>query len=237
MTKINKLILIVFGVLFVGNAFSGQFLGFSIGKYLALSVGGIHTGLITQFVTYPFIETHFMGALFSALLLWFIGSELELKWGSPFYWRFLAFIVLTSGIFFYLVSLFIGGAAQFQAFSGLSGITYGLLLAYGIIYSDRMLTFMLIFPMKAKYFCMLLAGIQLYFGVFSQSKAMGLAHLFSMFAAFAYLRYKSAVARGGGFGEWMRNRQKDKMRQRIRLVDEQEEAPKKADPKNPKYWQ
>ena len=119
---------------------------------------------------------------------------------------------------------------------GLSGITYGLLLSYGIIYSDRMLTFMLIFPMKAKYFCMLLAGIQLYFSVFSQNSASSLSHLFAMVTAFAYLRYKSAKARGWSLGQVKREMAKNKMRHKLRIVPE-ERVPDKADPKDPKYWQ
>jgi membrane associated rhomboid family serine protease len=176
-----------------------------------------------------------MSVVFSGLLLWFIGSELEMKWGQVFYTKFLLVTSLGTGVFYYALSLGLGTEAS--VLSGLSGVTYGLLLAYGIIYSERMLTFMLIFPMKAKYFCLLLAGIQLYFGVFSQNSAISFAHLFAMLVAFVFLRYMSARARGWSLESAGRELHKKKMRNKLKIVPKAENPPDKADPNNPKYWQ
>ena len=44
---------------------------------------------------------------------------------------------------------------------GASGAIFGLLLAYGIIYSERIIYFMMIFPIKARHFTLIIAAIEL----------------------------------------------------------------------------
>jgi hypothetical protein len=61
-------------------------------------------------------------------------------------------------------------------------------VAYGIIFSERVMLFMMIFPMKAKYFVMLLAAIEFISTVFySKSGIANSAHLGGMIAGFMYL--------------------------------------------------
>jgi membrane associated rhomboid family serine protease len=133
-----------------------------LGSYLALSSDGFSSGLIYQLITYPFIEASFMGLLFEGLLLWFIGSELESKWGRKFYIEFFLISILSVAPLYLILSKTLGLSAPLM---GITGFNYALLVAYAIIYSERQLMFMMIFPMKAKYFCLLLAGIQLYTGL------------------------------------------------------------------------
>ena len=82
---------------------------------------------------------------------------------------------------------------------GSSGAVYGLLVAYGIIHSERMMLFMMVFPMKAKYFVLLLAGVEFVTTVFgSRSGVANLAHLGGMLAGFGALTaiaYKRSRAR------------------------------------------
>jgi membrane associated rhomboid family serine protease len=141
-------------------------MGISLIPFMALSVAGIKSGLVYQFLTYPFIESSLMGVIFEGLLIWFIGSELELKWGRKFYFQFLLVAILTSGPFYFIIGSIFPSLGAYPLL-GITSFTYGLLMAYAIIYSERQLTFMLLFPMKAKYFCMLLAAIQLYMGLTS----------------------------------------------------------------------
>ncbi len=233
LSKINKSIIITMVVLFVINSM----LGGKLAPFLALSLSGIKSGLLYQFVTYPFMEASFMGLLFESLIIWFIGSDLERQWGAKFYLQLLAVSVLAVIPVYLALSAFFGISGPLM---GITGFGYALLVSYGIIYSDRQLTFMLLFPMKAKYFCLLLAGIQLYMGFFSGNGAVSFAHLASMLFAFFFLQYKSMKARGGSFSSSVeaaqKRRHKEKMRGKLRIVDEE---PKKEghDPKDPKFWQ
>lgn len=234
MTKVNKIIIITMVAFFVLNTILTQAAGMSLIPLLSLSVGGVKSGLVYQFITYPFIESGLMGVIFEGLLIWFIGSELEQKWGQKFYIKFLLVAVLTSGPFYFLIgSIFPAMGAH--PLMGLTSFTYALLMAYAIIYSERQLTFMLLFPMKAKYFCMLLAAIQLYMGLTSGSGASSLSHLVAMASAFVFLRYMSMKARGVSLDSIKRQRHKEKMKSKLSIV---KDVPKdKADPQDPKYWQ
>lgn len=232
LTKINKILIIASVVGFLGNAIAKQ-AGFSLAPFLGLSTQSIFSGFVTTLITYPFIETGFLSFLFSSLLLWFIGSELEGKWGSKFYLKYLAVTVIGTGLFFILVLNLIFGLGG--TLVGLSSINYALLLAYAMIYADRYLSFMLIFPIKARYFCMLLAGIELYSAFFSGSRATAFAHLISMLFAYIFLKFTSLRARGVSVDSIMKQRQKEKMRSKLHIVKENDDG--RADPKNPKYWQ
>ncbi len=73
---------------------------------------------------------------------------------------------------------------------GASGGIYGLLLAYGLIFGERVLLFMMIFPMKARQFIWVLAGVEFLSGLFSQGGGgamSSVAHLGGMAAGFIYL--------------------------------------------------
>lgn len=234
MTKVNKIIIITMVSVFVLNTILSQAAGMSLIPILSLSVGGIKSGLIYQFITYPFIESGLMGVVFEGLLIWFIGSELEQKWGQKFYLKFLLVSIFTSGPIYFLIST-VFPAMGAHPLMGLTSFTYALLMAYAIIYSERQLTFMLIFPMKAKYFCMLLAAIQLYMGLTSGAGATSLSHLSAMGGAFVYLQYMSLKARGVSLESIKRQRHKEKMKSKLSIV--REEPKDKADPQDPKYWQ
>ena len=236
LTRANKVIIISHVVLFLVHSILANTAGISVASLLGLSANGVNSGLVYQFVTFPFVDSSFMSVLFNGLIIWFIGADLEMKWGEKFYLQFLAVASLSAGLIYYVISLFASGLG-YAPLMGLTGFTYALLMAYAIIYSERQLTFMLLFPMKAKYFCMLLAGIQLYMGIFSHGGRAAWAHLTSMGVAFLFLKYRSLKARGG-LKNWKQEQHKKNMRSKLSLVkDEGKEDQDKADPKNPRFWQ
>lgn len=80
---------------------------------------------------------------------------------------------------------------------GASGAVFGLLLAYGIIYSERIIYLMMIFPIKAKYFTLLIAGIELVTILdngFSGPVA-NLAHLGGLLSGFLFLQFRKQLQR------------------------------------------
>lgn len=235
LSKVNKYIIIAHVGLFLLNSILKASAGIGLASFLGLSLGGMSQGLIYQLVSFPFIEVSFMSALFNSMLIWFIGGDLESRWGQVFYIKFLAIAAFSSGIVYLLISAMFGGAFQYVPLQGLGGMIFALLIAYGIIFSERQLTFMLLFPMKAKYFCMILAAIELYMGLFSANGKASWAHLTAGAAGFLFLKWRSMQARGQRFGDLMPKSPKKKGRGKLRIVRDDE--PKKADPQDPKYWQ
>lgn len=192
LTKTNKVILIVSVSCFILSAIGKAIGAFSLPQILGLSGATLSKGFVFQLITYPFIETQLLGFLFSALLVWFIGSEIERLWGSRLYQRFLALIVLVTGVIYSLVGilLFNGTLLYSTPLYGLSGINFALLIAYAILYPDRQLSMMLIFPMRARTFCFILIGIELYSALFS-SYVSSWAHLLTMALSFLFIRYQN----------------------------------------------
>lgn len=192
LSKTNRFILILSLGCFIASAIGNAVGAFKLPQLLGLSGAGLSNGFVFQLLTYPFVETQLIGFLFNALLIWFIGSEIEKMWGAALYQRFLALIVLISGVTYALVGilLFNGTALYSAPLFGLSGINFALLIAYATLYPDRQLSMMLIFPMRARTFCFILIGIEAYQALFS-SHLSSWAHLLAMGLSYLFIRYQN----------------------------------------------
>ncbi len=79
---------------------------------------------------------------------------------------------------------------------GASAGVYGILLAYGLIYPNRIVYFYFLFPIKMKHFVWIIGAIALYSSITAgQSGIAHLAHLGGMVFGYIYLR---------GFNPWER---------------------------------
>ena len=234
LTFLCKYIIIAYVGVFLANTILAQIAGINLLPYLALSLEGLLSGFVFQVFTFPFIDTALMSVLFNALIIWFLGSELEAKWGTTFFAKFSLVSTLGSGLFYILIAVIFGGKASF--IHGLNGLNLAMILAYGIIYSERTMIFMFIFPMKARYFCAILAAIELYMAFFSAQAFAAWTHLSAMAIAFGYLKYASLAARGVTLSSLKAQHERNKVKSKLSLVKNEEKSDK-PDPENPKYWQ
>ena len=129
-----------------------------------------------QLVTYMFMHGGFMHLFFNMYTLFFFGSVLEHVWGTK---KFL-FYYLVTGVGAALIHIGIQWlTGSFALTVGASGAIYGLLLGYAMLYPDHEMV--LVFPpvrMKAKWFVLIFAGIELFMGVFgTQDGVAHFAHL------------------------------------------------------------
>lgn len=229
-SPVNKIILITTAVCFLLTAILKAVGAFSLVSILGLSASGILSGLIFQFLTYPFIETQFMGILFNSLILWFIGSELESQWGTKVYVRFLLITVLSVGLIYTGVSFaFLYGTYVYSApIHGLSGINFALLIAYSLLFPDRQMSFMMIFPMRARTFCWILVGIEAYMAIFS-SITNSWAHLLAMGVSYLIVRFQNkSLVRNMLNATWAPKKKQRK--NHLHVVKDDDKEP-------PKYWQ
>jgi membrane associated rhomboid family serine protease len=151
---------------------------------------------IWQIVTYVFLHGDVMHLFLNLMMIAFIGGELEGAWGTKRFVRFFFFCTTMGGLLYLFLQIFLWkGDALHVPMVGASGGIYGLLMAYGLIFGERVLLFMLLFPMKAKYFVWILAGVELMSTVFSGgNKLSGIAHLGGMAAGFGYLWGRATYA-------------------------------------------
>ena len=133
-----------------------------------------------------FMHTDMFHILFNMLMLWMFGSELEAQWGAKFFLRYYFVCGLSAGLFYVLLELALQGVSTAPPVLGANAAVFGLLVAYGILYSERTMLFMMIFPMKTKHMVMILAAIELVSTVVYGGIANAV-HLAGMLTGFIYL--------------------------------------------------
>lgn len=184
-------------------------------------------------ITYMFLHASSIGhILINMLVLWMFGSELEARWGSRFFITYY-FVCGVGAALLYSLGAFIYYGITKDFFPlhapviGASGAIFGLTVAYGIVFSERVVHFMLIFPMKAKTMAMLIAGIafistlQSGFG----SNVAHVAHLAGAVVGYVYLKY------GGPLGRVFKGKSSKSRGRKLKLVVNNDDS--KA---GPKYW-
>lgn len=133
------------------------------------AAGVLESFKLWQPVTYMFLHSAgIWHILFNCLIIWFIGSELEKIWGPKEFLKYYLTCGIGAGVLYVIVinlavNLF-GLNPGFMSVPtiGASGAVFGLLVAYGVIFGERMIYFMMLFPMKAKYFILLLAVVEIF---------------------------------------------------------------------------
>ncbi len=138
--------------------------------------------------SYLFLHGGFWHLFFNMFTLWMFGCEVEAVLGTP---RFLAYYLLTGigagwcvagvGHLFHETSLTVGA----------SGAIFGILIAYGILFAERVLTLLVFFiipvQMKAKTMVWVFAAIEFVAGVSNAfSQVSHLAHLSGLFIGFLF---------------------------------------------------
>lgn len=233
LSKINKILIIAMVSMFLLSSLLSLSAGIHLVSILGLSLNGLLQGMVFQLITFPLVEQHLLGVLFNGLILWFIGSELEWRFGPRQYVLFLLSTLLGGALFFLIVTALF--SLPLVPLSGLAGLASGLCLAYAVFYPDRLFTFMLIFPMKAKYFCLLIIAISLYNGFFSPGRAGAWAQLGMMAGAFLWVVFKTPEGRallGMSLAKMRKNSEVRKKPQasHLKLVKKEDED------EPPKYW-
>jgi len=157
--------------------------------YLALVPAAVvEEWWIWQIFTYMFLHGGVGHILFNMLALWMFGTELERLWGTRFFVRYYFACGLAAGAATVLVGMTFGGSMYYAPTVGASGAIYGLLLAYGLIYPDRLILFWL-FPVPAKYAVMIMGGISFFSAISGTAGGIAhVAHLGGLVAGYLILR-------------------------------------------------
>ena len=140
-----------------------------------------------QVLTYSFLHGAPAHLFFNMLALWMFGAEIERLWGAKRYMQFLLASALSAAMVQLLWTFLMGSNAPTV---GASGATFGLLLAFGMLFPNR--TIMPLFPpipMKAKVFVAIFGALELILGVTGGSGIAHFAHLGGMLGGFLMIRY------------------------------------------------
>jgi len=155
---------------------------------------------IWRWGTYALLHGGAFHLLFNALAIWMFGSEVEERLGTPRFAAFCAVAGVGAAISVILVDRLLGRASLVL---GASGVVFGLLMAYGLLFAERVITLLLFFvlpvSMKAKHFVLAFGAIELLFGMAGGDRVAHFAHLGGMLFGWLFLRAPVATpVRGGG---------------------------------------
>lgn len=195
---------------------------------------------IYQLITYMFMHGNFAHILFNMFAVWMFGRIVESAWGSR---RFLIYYLICgigAGLFQEIAQYIDYAASGMSAYDsvnigtaiipmdtylnmlttvGASGAVYGILLAFGLSYpEDRLFIIPIPIPIKAKYFVIGYAVIELVSGLSSSNDGVAhFAHLGGMVIGFLLILYWTKQnSMSGGYLEklknWFQNRRKPKMK-------------------------
>ena len=173
-----------------------------------------------QLITYMFMHGNFEHLFFNMFALWMFGNTLENIWGSK---RFLWFYMLCgvgAGLCQEVVQYiqYVTTLAQYDSVNfgggqvismanylnmlntvGASGAIYGLLLAFGMMFPNSMIYLYFFVPIKAKWFVIGYAVIELVSGFIGGGNVAHFAHLGGMlFGLILILTWKK---KGNLYGE------------------------------------
>lgn len=164
----------------------------------------IHRLYVWQLVTYLFLHGGWFHIIFNLFALWMFGSDLESKWGGK---KFLFYYFLTgvgAGILDVTLNALFRPAMP-TATIGCSGAVYGVLLAYGMLFPDRLIYLYMIIPIKAKWFVVIMGVIEFVSSFGYGSGVSHFAHLGGMLFGYIYLRGWSLPYRWQlRYSEWRR---------------------------------
>ncbi len=242
LTKAVKALIIVNVAVWVGLVLVVQNLflhGNQIFDWFALVPARVISDFwVWQTFTYMFLHTTgVFHILFNMLVLWWFGAELELRWGPRFFVTYYLICGVGAGVIYllgtfayYLVTGQVLGMAA--PLVGASGATYGLLLAFGMLFGERVISFMMLFPMKAKYFVMIMGIVELVTMLDSgaNSSVANLAHLGGIAVGFLFLTFVSRQRAGAKAAS------SSKRGRRLKLVVDNERSKEDPDRSGPKYW-
>lgn len=204
-----KTLLIVNAAFFVLRLLTGPALIIVAGQAVGSDHGldlylGLVPGLVLsriflwQFVTYMFLHAGLLHILFNMLVLYMFGKEIEPVIGSRRFAYFYFFCGVGAGLcsfIFYPETAVIIGA---------SGAVFGILVAFGMLFPERVVTLLVffLFPvnMKAKHLVLIFVGAELLLVSLNVpgDPIAHLAHLGGALFGFLYMKNIGRVRAGRG---------------------------------------
>lgn len=197
LTQIVKYLLIINIAVFVLQKISPQdILVQWFGLSPQLAIFKFH---IWQFFTYMFLHGGVMHIFFNMLFLWMFGCEVERTLGSKEFLKLYFICGVGAGILHLIFSFN-------STVMGASGAIYGVMVAFAVLFPERVITLLLFFvlpvQLKAKYLVMIFVGISL-LSLGSNDGVAHFAHLGGAAIGFLYLKLDWRL---DFLGNWIRQR-------------------------------
>jgi membrane associated rhomboid family serine protease len=167
LTPVIKNLMIIMGAVFLLQMILTGWINFYLGLVPILIW---QKYFLWQLVTYMFLHGGISHLIFNLLALWMFGGELENYWGSRKFLGYFLFCGIGAGICTVVFTPY-----QFIPVIGASGAIYGILLAFGWLFPNRLIYIYFLFPIPAKYMVIIFGLIELFSS--ASGTGGGIAHL------------------------------------------------------------
>jgi membrane associated rhomboid family serine protease len=176
-----KYLLVANGIAFLLELVIGGAMIYYLGLVPRLITGQF---MIWQFLTYMFLHGGFFHLLFNMFALWMFGSDIERVWGSREFLKYYLICGLGAGAFNFILAI-----NSPIPVIGASGAIYGILVAFAMLFPNRLIYIYFLFPIKAKYLVIIFGVIEFFASLGqSQGGVAHFAHLGGMVVGFIYLK-------------------------------------------------
>jgi len=203
----NAAVFVVLELLKLGG--DGPVRSEAVRSVLALrSYDVLHHGRLWQLLSYAFLHAGIGHLLFNLLALWMFSGEIERAMGS----RRFAFFYIACAVGAGITTVLLRWNSPNPTI-GASGAVYGVLLAYALLFPDRVLYLYFIIPLRARVVVAIFAAVELFLSATATRDGIAhLTHLGGMLTAWLWLRGS------GPGGLWMRWRRR-RLRRRLKVID------------------
>ncbi len=148
-----------------------------------------HRFMIWQFFTYMFLHGSMGHIFFNMFALWMFGTELEYNWGPSDFLKYYFTCGIGGGLLVWFTAFF-GFSSMYASTIGASGAVFGLLVAFGMMWPNRLIYIWGVFPIKALHLVLLFGAIDLLQGLGRTGGGIAyFAHVGGGVTGFIYLKY------------------------------------------------
>jgi membrane associated rhomboid family serine protease len=143
---------------------------------------------VWQLATYAFLHQGFGHIIWNMLALWMFGADIERIWGTRRFVQFYFFCAVGAGICVVIANYVLPWGNPSIPTIGSSGAIFGILLVYAIMFPDRDILFGFVFPIKVKYFVMIVGAVAFLSSFGINTGVSNFAHLGGLLFGYLFLK-------------------------------------------------
>jgi membrane associated rhomboid family serine protease len=212
-TKAVKYLLLINAGIFLLEFFWGSELIYLFGLTPTL----VQKGFIWQPVTYMFLHGGLFHILFNMFALWMFGCEIERTWGTGEFVKYYFITGIGAGLLTFILSF----NSPIPTI-GASGAIFGILVAFALMFPDRLIYLYFIIPVKAKYLVAFFAVIEFLASFRHTSDGIGhFAHLGGMVIGYLYIKADFRIPAFFRLSTYVTRLKSFKHRRRMKAFDKQ----------------
>src|SRR5208282_3075357 len=143
---------------------------------------------VWQLATYAFLHGGFGHIIWNMLALWMFGADIERIWGTRRFVQFYFFCAVGAGICVVVANYILPWGDPNSKTIGSSGAIFGILLVYAMMFPDREILFGFVFPIKVKYFVMIVGAVAFLSSFGINTGVSNFAHLGGLLFGYLFLK-------------------------------------------------